>query len=330
MYLKEHLPWIMLFILFNISIAVIGWIDSTIPDISIMYVIMINTFLLLVFVSWDYLRKRQFYKDIRTLNEPDDVDARHSGKTPLEREVNDSLERLRISHEHLMFNESTKTRENLDELTRFVHDMKMPVTTMHLMIQDLDEKQQRKLSAEMNRLEQMLNEILYVKRLPNIKNDLYFESVPLEALFNQSIKKLRHICMRKGIGFDLDIRTENIETDAKWLQFMIDQVLSNSVKYTSESTIEITTESINGQDCIKIKDYGRGIRKADMNRIFDSGFTSTSDHNDASSTGMGLYLTKNVADVLNIQLDVQSVYEKGTTVTFNFSKQNEFNRITSM
>lgn len=330
MYIKEHLPWIILFLMFNASIVVIGLIDSSIPDLSVMYVIMINTLMLVIFIIWDYMRQRNFYSDIKNLNVPDDIDGHHYADTALQREVHQSLHRLKQSHEELILTESKKTRENLDELTRFVHDMKMPLTTMHLMIQDVEPMQREKLLAEMSRLEEMLNEILYVKRLPNIKNDLYFEDVSLEILLNHSIKKLRHICMSKGIGFDVVTDVETVESDVKWLQFIIDQLLSNSVKYSENSTIEISTYHDSGYDYIKIRDHGRGIKPEDIKRIFDSGFTSTSDHDDSHSTGMGLYLTKNVADVLNINVVVASVYGEGTTVTLTFSKQNIFNQITSM
>lgn len=330
MYLKEHLPWIILFVLFNISILVIGLIDTSIPDISVVYIVIVNTLMLLVFIIVDYMRKREFYRDIKSLTEPDDVDAFHSSKTPLQYEVNESLERLRRKHQEMLETETHKTRENLNELTRFVHDMKMPLTTMNLMVQDLEEDKKVKLSSEMIRLENMLNEILYVKRLPNIKNDLYIESVNLNDLLHRSIQKVRYICMKKGIGFDLNLEIDEVDSDAKWLQFIIDQLISNSVKYSEDSTIYVTASKQQDHDTLKIQDFGRGIKTEDLPRIYDSGFTSTSDHNDSHSTGMGLYLTKNVAEVLNIKLDIASVYGEGTTVTLTFSKQNEFHQITSM
>lgn len=330
MYFKEHLPWIILFVLFNISILIIGLIDTSIPDISVIYIVIVNTLMLLVFIIVDYMRKREFYRDIKSLNEPDDIDGCHMPKTPLQYEVNESLERLRRNHQEALETESHKTRENLNELTRFVHDMKMPLTTMNLMVQDLEEDKRNKLSSEMNRLENMLNEILYVKRLPNIKNDLYIESVNLNDLLHRAIQKVRYICMKKGIGFDLDLEIDNVQSDAKWLQFIIDQLISNSVKYSEESTIYVSAFKQQEYDALKIQDFGRGIKTEDLPRIYDSGFTSTSDHNDSHSTGMGLYLTKNVSEVLNIKLDIASVYGEGTTVTLIFSKQNEFHQITSM
>lgn len=330
MYLKEQLPWFILFIVLNISILIIGLIDPSIPNISLLYLVIVNGVVFTGFTIWDYFRKRDFYKDIKSLNEPDDIDALHVAKTPLQQEINESLERVRRTHTVLLESEATKTRENLNELTRFVHDMKMPLTTMNLMIQDLEDDKKTRLSSEMNRLEGMLNEILYVKRLPNIKNDLYIESVNLNDLFNRSIQKVRYICMKKGLGFDLDLEINEVDSDVKWLQFIIDQLITNSVKYSEDSTIYITASKQQGYDTLSIKDFGRGIKSEDLPRVFESGFTSTSNHDDGHSTGMGLYLTKNVSEILNIYLAIDSTYGKGTTVTLWFSKQNEFNQISSM
>lgn len=329
MYVREHYPWILLFIFFNIFILITGLIDTTIPSIAVIYIVVINSVVLIIFCIWDYTRQRQFYKDIKTLNTHDDIDAFHAPKTPLQREGIRRLMDLQQNHQNMLDKESRKTRENLDELTRFIHDMKMPLTTMNLMIQDVKSDDKHKLSAEMNRLDGMLNEALYMKRLPNIKNDLYFEKVELEGMINQIIRKMQPICISKGIGFDIDLSAGTVHSDIKWLSFMISQVISNSIKYSSDSDIEIHSYQVNGQDMIDIKDYGRGIKDEDIDRIFDAGFTSTSHHDNDEATGMGMYLAKNVADALNIKLEVTSRYSEWTMVRLRLPHQNKFTQITS-
>ncbi|CAD2073371.1 sensor protein BceS [Jeotgalicoccus coquinae] len=328
MYIKENIPVFLLFSVFNLVILLIGFIDNSIPNIAVLYIFIFNLLIFIIYIVWDLIRRKQFTSDLAHLESLDDVVGMSSGSTPEQRMIYDKLDELRRTHQNELDRESQRTRENLDELTRFIHDMKMPVTTMKLMIDDLDGEPKTKLGAEWSRLNSMLNEVLYLKRLPNIKNDLYIEEINLAELLNISIKKLRDICMQKNIGFDIELSEPLVHTDRKWMQFVLDQIITNSVKYSRNNDIVINGNIINDQAQLTITDYGRGIKQKDINRIFESGFTSTSDHDDAQSTGMGLYLTKEVCDVLGINIEAASQYGEYTTVTLTFNLANEFTRIT--
>lgn len=328
MYVKENTPVFLLFLAFNFVILLIGYIDNSIPNVAVIYIFFFNLLILLIYIAWDFIRRKQFSSDFQNLERLDDVVGMSEGNTPAQRVMYEKLDELRLTHQRELDKESQKTRENLDELTRFIHDMKMPVTTMKLMIDDLSGAEQHKLSTEWTRLNSMLNEVLYLKRLPNIKNDLYIEQINLADLLNASIKKLRDICMQKNIGFDIKLHEPEVHTDRKWMQFVLDQIITNSVKYSEDNDIVISGQVIKKQMILTVTDYGRGIREKDAGRIFEAGFTSTSDHDDDQSTGMGLYLTKEVCDVLGINIDVQSVYGEYTKVTLTFNQANEFMEIT--
>jgi Signal transduction histidine kinase len=328
MYFKENIPVFLLFMSFNAVILFIGYVDNSIPNVAVTYIFCFNLLIFAAYILWDLLRKRQFNNEFQKLESLEDVAGMTEGNTPQQRIIYGKLNEMRMIHQHELDRESQKTRENLDELTRFIHDMKMPVTTMKLMIDDLDVKEREKLAVEWTRLNSMLNEVLYLKRLPNIKNDLYIEEINLEKLLNVSIKKLRDICMRKNIGFDIHLHERAVHTDRKWMQFVIDQLITNAVKYSEDNDIVIKGQMIEGRMILTVTDYGRGIKEKDAGRIFEAGFTSTSNHDDEQSTGMGLYLTKEVCDVLGIYIDIESVYGEYTTVTLTFSEANEFSKIT--
>ena len=328
MYVKENIPVFLLFLVFNAVILLIGYIDNSIPNVAVIYIFLFNLFIFIIYIAWDFIRRKRFNNDFQNLETLDDVLGMAAGNTPVQREIYAKLDEMRLTHQRELDKESQKTRENLDELTRFIHDMKMPVTTMKLMIDDLDGAERNKISTEWTRLNSMLNEVLYLKRLPNIKNDLYIEQINLAELLNTSIKKLRDICMKKNIGFDIRLHESEVHTDRKWMQFVLDQIITNSVKYSEDNDIVINGQVIKKQMIVKVTDYGRGIKEKDVGRIFESGFTSTSDHDDEQSTGMGLYLTKEVCDVLGVNIDVQSVYDEYTTVTLTFNQANEFTEIT--
>ena len=330
MYVKEHYPYFILIAILNISILFVGYIDPSIPLNALIYIILINLVILAVGIYLDYQRKRRFYKDIRSLSRHEDIEHLERGRTNFETAYLEVLERLKLQYYKEVGKESSRTKENLDEMTRFIHDLKMPLTTMKLMLNDLDQKDKEKLSIEWQRIDQKLNEILYLKRLPNIENDLHFETIQLNSIIGHSVQKLRTICLHKGIGFDIHLNVGEIVNDMKWVSFIIDQLISNAVKYSASNDIEIRTTMVDGFVYFSIKDYGRGIKKEDINRIFDAGFTSTSDKTDTQSTGMGLYLAKEAADVLEIEITVDSVYGDYTIIMLKFPKVNHMTKIQSM
>lgn len=218
-----------------------------------------------------------------------------------------------------------------DELLSWIHEVKTPLTTMQLMIDRIDDKTLKaQLMYEWLRIDLLLDQQLHQKRIPFIKNDLHIEKTALQPLIHTEIKGLQSWCLQKGIGFDLSLQVTVVMSDAKWLGFIMRQLLTNAVKYSDASDIMIKSYSSKNQTKLEIKDFGRGIDPKDVSRIFDKGFTSTTKHQDQAATGMGLYLTQKVAQYLLIQIDVMSKINEGTTFTLTFPKKNEFVHITSM
>lgn len=163
-----------------------------------------------------------------------------------------------------------------------------------------------------------------------MENDLYIERTDLESIVVDEVKTLQSWCMQKGIGFEIFLESTEVMTDAKWLAFIVRQLLTNAVKYSEAADILIRSCQRNGQTILEITDKGRGIDPRDLPRIFEKGFTSTAYHQDHAATGMGLYLAWNASLSLKIEIHVQSVPGKGSTFTLIFPKSNEFVRITGM
>lgn len=330
MYIKEYYPFLIILLILNIMILFIGYIDPLVPIHALIYIVIINIAVAGFGIGFDYRRKQKFYKDIRQLSKHEDIDHLNREKSEFQKDYIDMLARLKKEYYSVVEIESNRTKENLDEMTRFIHDLKMPLTTMQLMINDLEPKSREKILTEWQRLDQKLNEILYLKRLPNIENDLHFEEIAFDQIINQSIRKLRTLCVHKGIGFDIHFNVEAVITDMKWITFIIDQLINNAVKYSENNDIEIRTTMADGFILFSIKDYGRGIKNADIKRLFDAGFTSTSDKNDSQSTGMGLYLAQEASKSLEIDISVKSVYGEYTIFVLTFPKMNHMTEIKTM
>lgn len=330
MYLKQTLPWLLLFLFFNVLILSIGLLDSAIPNLSVLYICIINTVVLSGFLIWDYFRGREYRRELMGIEHIDEIDSLPVPVTPYQKKLQAQLLEMRNSHYAALEKESQKTEASMNELTRWIHDLKMPMTTMKLMIDDLDESDSAGIEQEWLRLDAILNGMLYEKRLANIHNDLYYEHVEIKSVLSTIIRKLQTICIAKGIGFDIDLQVTHVDADLKWLSFILDQLITNSIKYSRDSDVAITSYEKDGWVELIVSDAGRGIRAEDLPRIFEAGFTSTSDHGKSDATGMGLYLAKEAADAMGISLKIESQYGKGSSAILTFPKQNRIQQVQTM
>ncbi len=170
----------------------------------------------------------------------------------------------------------------------------------------------------------MLDKHLFLTRLESQNKDMYYENVYLKRLVIDEIQITRYISQAKGIDFELEFDDNyKVYTDTKWCRMMIRQILSNAVKYSENSTIHVSGKLLENHVTLEIKDEGRGISKKDLPRIFDKGFTSTENRNETTSSGIGLYLVKNVKEKLGITVHINSEVNNGTKVQFVFPNQNE-------
>ncbi|EPR28274.1 Two-component sensor kinase ytsB [Geobacillus sp. WSUCF1] len=224
--------------------------------------------------------------------------------------------------EHLATLEQEK-----DELLSWIHEMKTPLTAMRLIIERVgDENTKAQLLYEWLRIHLLLDQQLHQRRLPHMENDLYIEQVELEPLLINEIKPLQSWCMQKGIGFDLQLDVRSVLSDAKWLSFIIRQIITNAVKYSESSDIVVKSFMKNGHARLQIQDFGLGIDPKDLPRIFEKGFTSTTEHQNEAATGMGLYLAKKAAKPLLLDFHVESTPGRGTTFTIIFPQENDIIR----
>lgn len=185
-------------------------------------------------------------------------------------------------------------------------------------------QEKRALLFEWTRINDMLDRHLFLTRLESQNKDMYYEHVDLKRLVIDEIQISRYISQAKGIDFELNFETSyKVYTDTKWCRMMIRQIISNAVKYSEHSTIHINGTLIKNHVALNIKDEGRGISQKDLPRIFDKGFTSTSNRNETTSSGIGLYLVQNVKEKLGITVHINSEMQKGTSVQFIFPNQNE-------
>ncbi|ACX68370.1 sensor histidine kinase [Paenibacillus sp. Y412MC10] len=330
-YIRERLSWILLFVFLQLMLLFIAAVDAQIPFLPILYIVFLSTLFFLVFLFVRYNRETKFYKSLQAWDDTYDLAAISEPERPFEGIAMDmlSLQTERFKKESSM--RLMEMQGEKDELLSWIHEVKTPLTTMQLMIERMeDETLKAQLQYEWLRIHLLLDQQLHQKRIPFIQNDLLIEVSALEPIIFQEIRGLKTWCMQKGIGFDVSLQAAEVLSDAKWLGFIIRQLLTNAVKYSSASDINIESDLVAKHVRLIIRDAGRGIDPKDMPRIFDKGFTSTTSHQDRAATGMGLYLTKKVAEALMIRIQVESKPGIGTTFTLIFPKRNDFVSITGM
>ncbi len=211
-------------------------------------------------------------------------------------------------------------KESLEYYTTWVHQIKTPISVMAMILQSEDTQEHLELSSQLFRIEQYVEMVLNYIRLGEDSSDFVFKEYVIDDIVKQAVHKYASQLIRKRIALKYQPEGKVVAvTDEKWLLFVIEQLLSNSVKYTEKGEICIR---VTDDKKLIITDTGIGIAKEDLPRIFEKGFTGYNGRSDKKSTGLGLYLCKLTADKLSHTIQVQSEAGKGTEVTVNLSRYN--------
>lgn len=204
----------------------------------------------------------------------------------------------------------SERRESMDFYTTWVHQIKVPIGTMKLILQGEDTKEHRALLSELFRIEQYTEMVLSYFRLESSSSDFVFQKYKLDDIIRSVIRKFATQFVGKRIGLEYEGTDAIVLTDEKWLTFLLEQLLSNAIKYTEKGRITITVDD---NQVLSITDTGIGIAPEDLPRIFDKGFTGYNGRTDKKSTGLGLWLCKRTADQLSHDIQVESEMGKGST-----------------
>ncbi|NOU65302.1 sensor histidine kinase [Paenibacillus sp. LMG 31461] len=332
-YLRERISWLGMFLFGQILLLLIAYLDHSIPFRSVLYIVFLSTILFIIFLIIRYHKETVFIKRLNDWETSLDVSGFADAASPFEKIMEAALVNQTEQLHQTASRQQIALEQEKDELLSWIHEVKTPLTAMHLMIGRLsNDRAKASITFEWLRIHHLLDQQLHQLRLPSIDNDLYIEKVQIEDLLYSEIKSLQSWCIQKGIGFDVLLDATQILSDAKWLAFILHQLLTNAVKYSDSFSPDIIVRSFIAQErtVLEVTDFGRGIDAKDLPRIFDKGFTSTTWHQDSAATGMGLYLARKAADTLHVQITVHSEVGVGTTFTLAFPQPNELVRITGM
>ncbi|MDD2956825.1 MAG: sensor histidine kinase [Oscillospiraceae bacterium] len=217
----------------------------------------------------------------------------------------------------LAMENDNRMRDMTDYYTLWVHQIKTPIAAMGLLLQESGPVPAGELEGELIKINQYVEMVLSYLRLGSDSTDYMLRECPLDDIVRQAVRKFAKLFILKRITLDLQETGRTVLTDEKWLAFVVGQVLSNALKYTPlGGTIRI----FNDGETLAIADNGIGVRLEDQPRVFEKGFTGYNGRENRKSTGIGLYLCRQVMDRLNHRITLTSRPGQGTLVRLDLSR----------
>lgn len=293
-----------------------------IPLAGIIYPLVLCTATGIVYLAYDGYQTYNTYRKLQTIaGYTTELLAQESfppARTLLEAQYQQMLRTAaekEVRHHSLM---AVQYEDMIDYYTVWAHQIKTPLAAMRLQLQALDAKESRMLREELVRIEQYVEMVLAFLRLDSAQSDYVFQNYILDDIVRQALRKFSLSFIHKKLQLQYNPLTQSVITDQKWLLFVIEQILSNALKYTQKGSIQIGLEA----PCtLYIRDTGIGIAPSDLPRIFEKGYTGRNGRTNTNASGLGLYLCKRICTNLNAEISAESALNEGTTIRIRFGMQ---------
>jgi len=334
-YLRENLRLLVFYSLLMTFILLIICFDrqNRVLASNVFYIIFVSFFMLIIYISIDYFIKVKHIKKLLLVKDSED-------KTPILPNALDYKDEIYASIIQALYEDflsvtngmETDFKENGEFMTAWVHEIKTPITTSKLLLES-GEANTASLKEELEKIEDYVEKVLYYSRSNDFSEDYIVSEVCINKIIKESIKKHSIIFIKKHIKVMNKVpESISVDTDKKWLLFIIDQLISNSLKYTNEGgSIMFRYIEAEKEVLLVIEDTGIGIKSEDINRIFQKSFTGFNGRNESlKATGMGLYLSRKIAKKLGHYITLESEYGKGTKAIIHFLKWNDYYEVTKM
>ncbi|CAM4510233.1 hypothetical protein FHS16_005973 [Paenibacillus endophyticus] len=207
----------------------------------------------------------------------------------------------------------------------WVHEAKTPIASAKLIIDNNESSVTKAIDYELKKIEDYVEQVLYYSRSQNVSRDFIVRRVSLENVVTNAIRRNAKDFIHKRISIDIDSVDEMVFSDAKWLEFILNQIIGNSIKYcrSGEGKVVIRAERVRDHIRLMIEDNGIGMIERDIDKVFEKGFTGENGRLFGKSTGIGLYLCKSLCEKLGLGISLTSQIGEGTKVNILFPVQSE-------
>lgn len=295
---------------------------------NVLYVNISSIIIVFMYITIGYFYRKVFFKGL--IETIDNTEEQFSILFP-ETQTNQQkrfLELLKKIHQDnrnqlQLLNDEKKDQQEF--ILSWIHEVKLPIAASRLIMENSENKTTDylidKFEDELDKIDNYVEQALYYSRIDSFSKDYFITEIKANQIIKNSVKKYSKLFINKEIQLQMDDSNQFVQSDSKWLGFVVDQIIANSLKYTNTGgKIAIQFVEDEKEKRISILDSGIGITSQDLSRVFEKGFTGSTGRNHAKSTGIGLYLAKQLALKLGHTLSIQSEEGTYTKVTIHFPK----------
>ena len=328
-YLRNNYLIILLFILI-ISIINLMLVSFKVESQAIMGVNITVILGFIIYVIYDFGRRKKFYN--KFLNDLDLLDKKYLITEMIDKPnfydgeiLYDALYEIDKSMAEKIKEYSLNIKDFKEYIEMWIHEVKLPLASINLMIHNHKELSDKKIIEQLKRIDDDVEQVLYYVRSENAEKDYLIKETELSKVISNVAMKNKDILLENNIDFIVDVGNKKVLTDSKWLEFIVNQIVSNSVKYIRsgvEHYIKISAEENNRSIILKIYDNGIGIEKSDIHKVFNKTFTGNNGRKIETSTGMGLYIAKQLCKKLGHKITINSKENEYTEVSLLFNKND--------
>ena len=311
-YLKQRRRIFIVGIVFCVIFAV-SFLLYHLPIGAVIYPTLLCAALGILIMVFDFLRVKREHEALNSIRSMTDVIAESLPKIDgiKDEDYQQILRLLSEEHNHYRTQTNRKYADMIDYYTVWAHQIKTPIASMRLHLQNEDSALARTLSSDLHRIEQYVEMVLTFLRLNSESTDYVIKEYDLDKIVKQAVRKFSSDFIGRKLSLVYEPLNTTVITDEKWLSFVIEQVLSNALKYTPAGSITITLEN---EKTLRIRDTGIGIAPEDLPRIFENGYTGYNGRTDKKASGIGLYLCKRICINLGHTITARSIVDVGTII----------------
>ena len=289
------------------------------PIGAVIYPTLLCAALGILIMVFDFLRVKREHEALNSIRSMTDVIAESLPKIDgIKDEDYQQILRL-LSEEQNNYRTQTnkKYADMIDYYTVWAHQIKTPIASMRLHLQNEDSVLSRTLSSDLHRIEQYVEMVLTFLRLNSESTDYVIKEYDLDKIIKGAVRKFSADFIGRKLSLVYEPVNTTVITDEKWLSFVIEQVLSNALKYTPAGSIMITLEN---EKTLRIRDTGIGIAPEDLPRVFENGYTGYNGRADKKASGIGLYLCRRICNNLGHTITAQSIVDVGTIIDIDLTQ----------
>ena len=307
-YLKSRLKVLVLLVVVE-GIFVSSYFLFDLPAVTVLYPLVLSSVAILIAGVIDFLIVYNKHGRLKRNDLP-----QTSG--PLEKDYREIINKLKEEQEYSRQKTTSDFNNMVEYYTVWAHQIKTPIASMRLQIQSVDSDLARRLDGDLNRIEAYVEMVLTFLRLDSDSTDYVIRTIDLDAVIKPAIRKFARDFISKKLTMDFKPTEYKVLSDDKWLSFVIEQVLSNAVKYTKKGGIKVYMDE---PGILCIEDTGIGISAEDLPRVFENGYTGFNGREDKRASGIGLYLCKRICDNLGHKIYAESEPGVGTKIRIDMN-----------